>query len=92
MKMKKRLKKAGMTLVGAAVSLIACSHVSAHIIDERPGLGAGMTIILSVFWIAVVLGIVFFVRRLMRPRRSTTGNQSGKDDHGIKQKRPTGQG
>jgi hypothetical protein len=39
----------------------------AHGIEERPGLGAGMTFILSAFWIVVAIGIVFFIRRLIRP-------------------------
>jgi uncharacterized membrane protein len=87
-KMKKHLEKAGMTMIGAAVSLIGPPYVFAHIVDERPGLGTGMTIILSVFWVAVVLGLVFFVRRLMRPRHSATGNRSIEDNHGREEKRP----
>jgi len=75
--MKKHLEEACMTLIGAAASLIGPAHVSAHIFDERPGLGTGMTIILSVFWIAVILGIVFLVRRLMRPRHGGKENRPG---------------
>lgn len=82
--MKKHLEKAGVALIGAAVSIVGPPHVFAHVIDERPGLGTGMTIILSVFWVAVVLGIVFFVRRLMRPRHGATDNRSGKDNNGEK--------
>jgi hypothetical protein len=86
--MKKRFEKAGVALIGAAVSIIGPPHVFAHVIDERPGLGTGMTIILSVFWIAAVLGIVFFVRRLTRPRHGETGNRSGRDNHGNKEIKP----
>jgi len=83
-----RLEKACVTLCGAAVSLIGPHHVFAHIIDERPGLETGMTIILSVFWVAVVVGIVFLVRRLIHPQRGGTGNRSEKDNHRKKEERP----
>jgi hypothetical protein len=83
-KMKKRLKEAGITLISAAVFLIGPHNVSAHILDERPGLGTGMTIALSIFWVAVVAGIVFLVRRLMRPHRGATGNRSEKENNGKK--------
>ena len=83
--MRKPLGKACVTLCGVAVSLAAPNYVSAHIIDERPGLGADMTIILSVFWIAVVVGIVFLVRRLMRPQRGATRNRSDKDNQEKKE-------
>jgi hypothetical protein len=86
--MKKRLEKAGLTLIGAAVSLIGPPLVRAHLIDERPGLGKGMTIILLVFWVAVAVGIVCLVRRLMRPRHETAGNESEKNNYGEKEKRP----
>ena len=89
--MKKRLEKAGVILIGAAVSIAGPPHVFAHVIDERPGLGTGTTIILSVFWVAAVLGIVFFVRRLMRPRHRATGNRSSKDNHRGKEEKPTKQ-
>ncbi len=76
-KMKRRVKKAGLTLIGTTASLISPAFVSAsHIIDERPGLGTGMTIILSVFWIAVVIGIIILVRRLMRPRHTAHDYQA----------------
>lgn len=86
--MKKRLVKAGMALIGAVVFIVGPPHVLAHVIDERPGLGTGMTIILSVFWVAAVLGIVFFVRRLMRPRHDMARNRSEEANHGNKEKKP----
>ncbi len=82
--MKKRLEKTCLTLIGVVVTLIGPHYVSAHIIDERPGLGTGMTIILSIFWIAVVVGIVFLVRRLMRPKQSV---RPGKEDNNALNKR-----
>jgi uncharacterized membrane protein len=71
------MNRAGLALIGAVVSSIIPPHAFAHGIDERPGLGAGITIILSVFWIAVVLGIVFFVRRLVRSRPGDADNRKG---------------
>ena len=77
-----------MTLIGAAVSLISPSYVSAHIFDERPGLGTRMTIILAVIWIAVVIGIVFLVRRLMRTQRGATVSRSREDNRTGKEEKP----
>jgi hypothetical protein len=77
-KMRELLEKAGTAMIAAAVSLSGPDPVSAHIFDERPGLGTGMTIALSAFWIAVVTGIVFLVRRLMRPRQNA---KSGQEDN-----------
>jgi len=87
MKIKRRLEKAGMTLIWAAVSLISPSYVSAHIFDERPGLGTRMTIMLSIIWIAVVIGIVLLVRRLLRPQHGVTGNRDREDNNKIKKER-----
>ncbi len=85
--MKKRIKKAGLTLIGTTASIISPTFVFAsHILDERPGLGTGMTIILSVFWIAVVIGIIFLVRRLMRPQRGVKGNQRAEGNKGKEEK------
>jgi hypothetical protein len=83
-KVRTRLEKACTILFGAAVSLTGPRHVFAHIIDERPGLGTGMTIILSAFWVAVVVGIVLLVRRLMRPPRGATGNRREETNNGKK--------
>lgn len=85
--MKKCLKEAGITLISAAVFLIGPHNVSAHILDERPGLGTGMTIALSIFWVAVVAGIVFLVRRLMRPRQSVRPGK--KDNNGLNKRSST---
>ncbi len=81
-KVKNIFEKACVALIGAALSLLCPRHVYAHIFDERPGLGAGMTIILSAIWIAVVIGIVFLVRRLMRPQRRETRDRSEDDNRG----------
>jgi len=54
-------------ILPAAMALFGAAHsVFAHGIDERPGLGADLTLILSVFWILVAIGIVYFIRRLIR--------------------------
>ncbi len=84
-KVKKRLEKSDMALIVSAVSLISPAYTSAHIFDERPGLGTGMTIFLSAFWIAVVIGIIIVVRRLIRPKRGATVDRSGKDNTGSKE-------
>jgi len=80
--MNKHLKKACVTLMGVVVTLMGPYHASAHIIDERPGLGTGMTIALSIFWVAVAAGLVFLVRRLMRPGQSV--RPSKEDNNGKK--------
>lgn len=85
------LKRACFILFWAAVSLIAPHHGYAeHILDERPGLGTGMTIILSLFWVSVVSGIVFLVRRLMRPKQGWTDNAREKNDQETKGEKSTG--
>ena len=89
-KMRDLPDKARITMTAAAVFLSRPDRVSAHIFDERPGLGTGMTIALSVFWAAVVTGIVLLVRRLMRPQSSTTDNPGEKDNDGNEGKK-TGQ-
>ncbi|MCL5023755.1 MAG: hypothetical protein M1497_10395 [Nitrospirae bacterium] len=37
-------------------------------IDEGPGPGTAITIIMVVSWIVLALGVVFFVLRLIRPK------------------------
>ncbi len=59
----------------AAVVLCTASHVYAHggrpgHIDEGPGPGTWITIIMVVSWIVIALGVAFFVLRLIRGGRS----------------------
>ncbi len=82
--MKIHLNKAALTLIGTVISFIRPPYSFAHGIDERSGLGTGMTIVLSVLWIAIVLGIVFIVRRLIR---SGAGKQPDREERDERNKK-----
>jgi hypothetical protein len=65
------MRKREMTSIIVAVMLCAASAAYAHgtgpgHIDEGPSPGTVITIIMVVSWIAIALGVVFFVRRLIR--------------------------
>lgn len=60
------LNKIGWTFQAVGVLLAAETPVFAHGVDELPGLGRGTTVLLSALWIVMALGVIFFVRRLIR--------------------------
>ncbi len=61
------VNRAISTLQSVGVLIAAETYVFAHGIDERPAPGGGTFIlVLSVGWILIALGIVFFIRRLIR--------------------------
>ncbi len=77
-----RIKPAIIT----AVVLCTASTVYAHggrpgHIDEGPGPGTWITIIMVAAWIVIALGVVFFVMRLIRGGRSRQrGLENRQDD------------
>lgn len=75
--MKIPLSNAASWFVVAAGCFAAAPYAIAHGIDERPGLGTGMTIFLSVFWIVIAILIVYIVRRLIK---SGADKQHGRED------------
>ena len=56
-----------VSLLGAASAAYAHGGRPGHI-DEGPGPGTWITIIMVVSWIVIALGVVFFVLRLTRQR------------------------
>jgi len=66
-----------------AVVLGAASEAYAHgtgpgHIDEGPSPGTLITIIMVVAWILIALGVVFFVRSLIRRRTPNNGEETNK--------------
>ncbi len=69
----------------AAVVLCAASTVYAHggrpgHIDEGPGPGTWITVLMVAAWIVIALGVVFFVLRLIRGGRSRQGILENRHD------------
>jgi uncharacterized membrane protein len=65
-------------LVNVVVVAVLCAASSAYAHGDRPGhideqgasLPTWITIVMVISWIAIALGVVFLVRRLMRTDRS----------------------
>ena len=75
MKKKQRVSKRKLANMIAAVVLCVASAAHAHgtgpgHIDEGPSPGTAIIVIMVVSWVVIALGIVFLVRRLIRPRAS----------------------
>ncbi len=60
------LNKIGLTLQAIGLLHATETSVFAHGVDELPGLGRDITVILSVVWIIIALGVVFLIRRLIQ--------------------------
>ncbi len=65
--MNKHPLTAFLTIISTLILFIVPAFSFDHVIDERPGLGMEITLVLVMFWIAIVLSIVLIVRRMIRP-------------------------
>lgn len=75
MKKKQRVSKRKLANMIAAVALCAASAAYAHgtgpgHIYEGPSPGTAITVTIVVSWVVIALGVVFLVRRLIRPTAS----------------------
>jgi hypothetical protein len=76
--MKKREMPGLITGILCAASAAYAHGTGPGHIDEGPGSGTLITIIMVVAWVLIALGLVFFVRALIRRRTPNKGEETNK--------------
>ena len=73
MRMRKCLYYTASAVLCIASTVYAHGDRPGHIDEQGPSLPTWITIVIVVSWIVIALGVVFFVRRLIRKGRHQDG-------------------
>jgi len=77
MRMREFVCSTAIAVMSAADSVYAHGDRPGHIDEQGSSLPAWITIVIVVSWIVIALGVVFFVRRLIRTGRPKEHGSEG---------------